>query len=348
MTVGIDKAAPGTMHSAKNQGASTETPELSIIVVSYGTRDMTIECLGSVVRQTQSTSYEVLVVDNASADGSAEAIARRFPTFHVMAQKENLGFAAANNLAAYAAKGRYLLLLNPDTVVLDRAIDRLHEFAIANSSCRIFGGRTVFADGSLNPGSCWGRITLWTLFCFAVGLTSLKRSRVFNSEGYGGWGRDTIRQVHTISGCFFLIDRQLWQELNGFDPLFFMYGEEADLCERASKLGAKPSITPAATIIHYDGASEPDQTEQRIKVLAGRVTLMRRHWSYSACVLGSFLYAMLPLSRVLVFGAMGSVARNSVYRQKATMWKDVWRHRQRWINGWNDAGVRAARDVPRS
>jgi len=90
------------------------------------------------------------------------------------------------------------------------------------------------------------------------------------------------------------------------------------------------------------------ETEQRIKVLAGRVTLMRRHWSYSACVLGSFLYAMLPLSRVLVFGVMGSVTRNSVYRQKATMWKDVWRHRQRWINGWNDAGVRAARDVPRS
>ena len=252
----------------------------------------------------------------------------------MIASAQNIGFGQGNNIVAKHARGRRLLLLNPDTVILDHAIDRLHEFAIAHPECRIWGGRTLFANGTLNPTSCWRRPTLWSVFCFAVGLTTLKRSNLFNAEGYGDWKRDTVRPVDIVTGCFLLIDRDLWRLLKGFDPAFFMYGEEADLCLRANLLGARPTILPTATIIHYDGASETDETDRRIEVLAGRVTLMRRHWSDFSYHIGRGLYHIAPLSRWLIYGAAGIMFANTKYRQKAQVWSDVWRGRRRWIDGW--------------
>ena len=212
----------------------TGAVDLTIIVVSFNTRDMTLDCLRSIERQTRDISYEVIVVDNSSIDGSAQAISDEFPLINLIASDSNLGFAKANNVAADKARGRRILLLNPDTVVIDRAIDRLFAFAEANNACRVWGGRTLFADGSLNPTSCWGRMSLWSLSCFALGLTYFApKSSIFSPEAYGGWDRDTVRHVDIVTGCFLMIDRDLWKQLGGFDPLFFMYGEEADLCRRA-------------------------------------------------------------------------------------------------------------------
>lgn len=329
------------MRDATYQAAE---PDISIIIVSYNTRIMTLECIRSVLAQTTTGLYEIIVFDNASTDGSREAIRANFPQIELIASPENLGFAAANNIAATRARGRRLLLLNPDTVILNHAIDRLQEFADANPRFGIWGGRTVFSDGRLNPGSCWGDATLWSIFCFATGLTKLKRSSaVFNPEGYGGWRRDSIRAVDIVTGCFLLIDRTLWEQLDGFDPEFFMYGEEADLCRRARKLGACPTITPAATIIHYGQSSEPDQAEQRIKVLAGRITLLRRHNSTATILAGKTLYMLLPFLRLLAYGAASLVSSRSDFREKARNWRYVWQHRQRWVNGWSSAGARSAR-----
>ncbi len=169
---------------------------------------MTLECLRSLFDQTQSHS-EVIVVDNASTDGSADAIEKEFGSVvHLVRSSENLGFAAANNRAAEMAKGTYLLLLNPDTVVLDHAVDRILSFAKDRPVNQIYGGKTVFADGSLNVASCWGAMTPWSLFCRAVGLTSLlPRSDVFDTEALGSWNRDTVREVDIVVGCFLLIKK---------------------------------------------------------------------------------------------------------------------------------------------
>jgi hypothetical protein len=142
------------------------------------------------------------------------------------------------------SRAKRLLLLNPDTLILDDAIDRLFAFAENTPILGIWRGRTVFADGSLNPKSCWRQMTIWSVFCTLVGLSFFRSSPVFYSEGYGGWPRNTVRRVDLVTGCFFLIDRDLWERLCGFDPTFFMYGEEADLCLRAATLGAKPTVTP--------------------------------------------------------------------------------------------------------
>lgn len=204
----------------------TQPIDVSILIVSFNTRELTLEALRSVRRETTDVSYEVIVVDNASGDGSAMAIAAEFPDVRLFARADNIGFARANNLAAREARGKYILLLNPDTVVLDRAIDRLHAFARRLPDARIWGGRTLFADGSLNSASCWGRMTLWNLACRATGLAAVFRTaEVFNGEAYGGWLRDTERTVDIVSGCFLMIESSFWRELDGFDPLFFMYGE---------------------------------------------------------------------------------------------------------------------------
>ena len=147
----------------RNHTDPSDDVDVTIIIISYNTREMTVECIQSILKQTSSIRYEVIVVDNASMDGSVEAIRARFSDVKLIPSLENLGFARANNLAAMHARGRRLLLLNPDTIILDHAIDRLHEFALSNPKCRIWGGRTVFADGSLNPASCWRRMTLWSL-----------------------------------------------------------------------------------------------------------------------------------------------------------------------------------------
>ena len=174
------------------------------------------------------------------------------------AASENLGFASASNLAEKHARGRRLLFLNPDTVVLSHAIDDLHRFALARPDCGIWGGRTIHPDGTLD-WSCSKRKTLYRAFCFAVGL-----SFIFNHpEEYRRWKHDTVRDVDVIFGCFLLIDRNLWKQLHGFDPAFFMYGEDEDLCLRARRLGARPTFTPAATIIHYGASSEQDESEKQ-------------------------------------------------------------------------------------
>ena len=135
--------------------------DLSIIVVSYNTREITLECLRSVFAETHGLEFELLVVDNDSSDGSAEAIRSEFPDVWLDALDTNLGFAGANNHAAKRANGNYIQLLNPDTLVLDGAIQSLFRFAESYRGRGIFGGRTLFPDRSLNPSSCWSRITLW-------------------------------------------------------------------------------------------------------------------------------------------------------------------------------------------
>jgi GT2 family glycosyltransferase len=313
-------AYPGLSGS---QSAITEPPEVSIIVVSYGTRDMTLACLDSIVRETVGLSYEVIVVDNASTDGSAEAIATRFPDFRLLAETENLGFAAANNFAARHANGKYILLLNPDTIVLDHAVERLVAFAKRRPQAGIWGGRTLFGDRSLNATSCWAKLSFWNLFCSGVGLAMVfPNSPVFNSGSYGGWNRDTEREVDVVTGCLLLIERVLWDRLGGFDKDFFMYGEDADLCLRAAALGLRPAITPDATIVHYGGATEQDSARKIKRVLAAKARLIGKFFPKGTQGAALALLSLKPAIKSVMSSA-----------NDKKMWREVWADRVLWQAG---------------
>lgn len=310
--------------------------KLSIIIISYNTKQLTLECIKSVLDQTTDTSYELIVIDNNSPDQSAEAIQQQFPHINLIASKENLGFAKANNLAAEKASGEYILLLNPDTVVLDKAIDKLVHFAAVNPHAGIWGGRTLYGDKSLNPTSCWQKMTLWNVFCRTSGLTGIfPASEFFNSESYGKWKRDTVREVDIVTGCFLLITTELWNSLKGFDPAFFMYGEEADLCLRAEKLGAKPIVTPDATIIHYGGASEAIQSDKMVRLLKGKVSLIKRHWSPMTAPLGTLLFMLWPLTRSLALKIISKFLPGKTgLKDRAQTWGEIWKRRKEWRSGY--------------
>lgn len=320
----------------QNNIPNLSTPDLSIIIISYNTKQLTIDCIKSVLDQTRKTSYELIIIDNQSPDGSAEAIRKEFPDINLIASEENLGFAKANNLAAEKANGEYILLLNPDTVILDNAIDRLMEFAAEKPDAGIWGGRTLYGDKSLNPTSCWKRMTLWNVFCRTSGLTGIfPRSEFFNSESYGKWKRDSIREVDIVTGCFLLITKELWNRLDGFDPAFFMYGEEADLCLRAAKIGATPTVTPEATIIHYGGASEAIRSDKMVKLLKGKMSLIKRHWSPALSPIGTFTFMLWPLSRSIALKVLSTVLPSQKeLSEKAQTWKEIWSRRDEWRSGY--------------
>ena len=320
----------------------TSAPPLTVIIVSYNTCEMTLACLASLRAETRAP-HELIVVDNASTDGSADAIAAAFPEAILMAETENHGFARANNIAVRRARGEYLLLLNPDTVVLDGAVDRLLEFAQAKPEAKIWGGRTLYGDGSLNPTSCWRRMTLWNLFCRTVGLTGLfPRSEVFNGEAYGGWPRDSVRAVDIVTGCLLMIRRDFWDALDGFDPAFFMYAEEVDLCLRARALGADPHITPTATIIHYVGASSTTRTGKMVRMLAGKIMLINRHFPPWQRPLARTLFRIWPLSRMVAASGLALVSDRFAGERDA--WAEIWRRRGEWSGGY--AAVPPAQDDP--
>jgi GT2 family glycosyltransferase len=300
--------------------------DVSILIVNYKTEKLTLECLQSVYAETRKASFEIRLVDNASGDGSADAIAKAYPDVILTRSPANIGFGPGNNLAGQGARGRYVLLLNSDTVVLDGAIDTLIAFADANPKALIWGGRTLFEDRSLNKASCWRYMTLWSLFCHATGLTSMFRaSDVFNREAYADWNRDSVRPVEFVSGCYLLMTRDLWEKLDGFDDRFFMYAEEADLCWRAKTHGSAPMLTPDSTIIHYGGKSDTVREDKVVKLFTGRMTFAVKHWSSRRASMARQLMVMHCVIRA---GA------EKLKRKDVRPWHGVLSRRAEWQMGY--------------
>lgn len=310
------------------------TPSLTVIIVSYNTRDLTLAALRTLYGTTQATAFHTVVLDNASQDGSADAVAEAFPQVELIRSAENLGFARANNVVAAAARSEWLLLLNPDTECHAGAVDNLMAFARANPQAGIYGGRTVFPDGRLNIASCWNRITPWSVFCLATGLTAaFPRSAVFDTEAMGGWQRDTVREVDIVVGCFLLIRRDLWERLGGFDLRYFMYGEEADLCLRARRLGFRPMITPDAQIMHLVGAASASKAGKRVLVTKARMTLIRDHWPRGLVPLGVAMMWLWGAVRVSAAWLLARLRRPRD-QERLAYWREVWAQRADWLAGY--------------
>jgi GT2 family glycosyltransferase len=313
-------------------------PVVSILVVTYKCLDEARECFAALYERVRHVSFEVVAVDNASADGTVEALRAEFPQVRLLALPENVGFARAVNRAAQEAQGEFLLLLNPDAVVHEDAVERLVEFARANPGYGLYAGRNLNPDGTVFVNVARGRPTLWSLFCFATMLsTGLSRSRLFDPESLGGWERDTVRQVDTVIGSFLLVPRAFWEEQGGFDPRFFMYGEDVDLSLRAAKAGRPAVLVPEAAVTHEVGASSENRPDRMALVLTGKVTVLRKHWPPWKRRIG---VAMLWFG-VGVRALLALATRRSV-DEAGAMWPGVWRARRRWLTGYPDPGKSSA------
>lgn len=306
----------------------TKRPDLTVIIVSYNTKELTLDCLRSLYDESPDLDLQVILVDNNSSDGSAEAIADQYPQVELIARQDNLGFAGGNNLAAERARSEWLLLLNPDTVVLRQGVQKMLTFAkerVSEGGEYVVGGRTYYGDGSLNPTSCWGRSTLWSLFCMGTGLSSIfRRSLVFDPESLGKWPRDTVREVDIITGCLLMLRTEFWNQLGGFDLDFFMYGEDADLSVRARAAGARCIVCPDAEIIHYAGQSEKVRADKMVRLFTAKVQLFKKH--------GTPLFAWFAI-RMLDFWAftrMSALALLPSKNESFASWRKVWSERKKW------------------
>jgi len=298
---------------------------ISIIIVSYNTEALTLQAVSSVINETKNYQFELIIFDNDSNDGTFEGLSAKYgnqDNIKIIQSKTNYGFAKGNNIAINSyAKGEYILLLNPDTIVLNSAIDKLMDFAIRNPKAGVWGGKTFFPDMRVNPTYCWNRQSFWSLLCQVWGLNSIfRRSSIFNPEAIGYWNTEKEIHVDIVSGCFLLIKNKTWKTLKGFDELFFMYGEEADLCLRAKKIGFTPMITTDASIIHYGGASEKNKSEKLIKLINAKALLIEKHFKNKTTKkIALVLLKLWPLTRSLAhyfFLKLG-------YKNKYHEWRKV-------------------------
>lgn len=314
------------------------TPLVSVIVVSYQTRELILTALSSLATACPGEPYEVIVVDNNSADGSADAVAAAFPEARVIRLARNVGFGRAVNVGAAQARGDWLMLLNPDTEPVGNVIGELLAFTREHPRHGIYAGRTLGADGTDDGHSVFGPPSLWSLTCFATGLSKLfPRSRLFNREALPWLDRSTLVRVPAASGCLLLVRRSLFAQLGGFTPDYFMYSEDLDLCLRATAIGADPVLVPTARVVHVGGAASTS-AGKRVMLLRGQVTFQRLRWSRSRARLGRMLLRLGIATRAAAARLTG----------RAGYWREVWRQRRVWLAGWPPAAELAPVEITES
>jgi GT2 family glycosyltransferase len=225
--------------------------DVSVIIVNYNTRQLTCDCIASVMEKTTGLTYEIIVVDNASSDGSVDFIKSRYSSVKMIASVQNEGFGKANNKGAERAAGRFLFLLNSDTVLINNAVKILmdameqHNNEVAGCCANLYTieHKPNYSYSQYFPG-------LFRLLLYKSHLSAFIKNDTFNTTGDN-------KYVQVIIGAHLFIRKAVFEEMHGFDPAFFMYLEDSDLCLRIKKSGYKLLSVPAARIIHYQGKSSP-------------------------------------------------------------------------------------------
>lgn len=248
--------------------------DVSIIVVSYNAKEHLERCLAAVA----GGPHEVIVVDNASTDGSPELVRERFPSVRLVESGENRGFGAGNNAGMRVASGRYFLLLNSDAWPVGDAIDALVRFADANPEAGVAGPKIVGTDGRLQA-SVRGFPTLWRLATEYFFLRKLApRSRALNAFYGAGFDYGSVRDADFLMGAVLLLRREAVDEVGGFDESFFMFSEETDLCFRMHRAGWRVEFFPGAEFVHVGGAStKPEWGRMFREQLRGHLRFLAKH-----------------------------------------------------------------------
>jgi len=230
--------------------------DLSIVIVNYNVKEFLTQCLDSIFRSQTKYSYEVIVVDNASKQPAQEAILERFPQTIWVANSKNVGFGKANNQGFDLAKGRYTLILNPDTVLAEDTIEKCLDHMIAHPEIGGLGIKGLDGSGQFLPESKRALPTPLVALWKISGMSALfPRSKVFARYHLGHLSPEENHEVDILVGCFMLVPTELLRKVGGFDPRYFMYGEDIDLSYELLKTGKKNKYFADSSIIHHKGES---------------------------------------------------------------------------------------------
>jgi len=240
--------------------------EISVIIVNYNVRDFLSQCLHSVKKAAKGIPSEIIVVDNASDDGSAEMVRKKYPDVKLILNNENLGFAKANNIALKEAKGQFLLLLNPDTILQEDTIRVMLGFMKTRREVGLAGCKIINPDGSFDYACRRSFPTPWIAFTKITGLSKLfPKTELFGKYNLTYLSTEETYPVDAVSGSFMMVRREVLKEVGGLDERFFMYGEDLDWCYRIKKAGWQIYYVHSTQIIHYRGQSTKRSNIDEIK-----------------------------------------------------------------------------------
>jgi O-antigen biosynthesis protein len=260
-----------------------EMIDLSIIIVNYNVKEFILNLIDSISKATKNISAEIFIVDNASDDGSVELIGEKFPEVNLIKNERNVGFGVANNQALELAAGKYLLLINPDTIVREDTFDKMIDFFEVTFSAGIAGCKVLNPDGTLQLACRRSFPGPWTSFTKVMGFSKIfPKSRLFASYNLTYQDENQTYEVDAVSGAFMMMRKEVYDKVGGFDPQFFMYGEDLDLCYRTQKAGYKVFYFHETEIIHYKGESTKRSNLDETTVFYNAMHLfVRKHFSAS-------------------------------------------------------------------
>lgn len=283
--------------------------DISIIIVNYNVRDFLEHALVSIEKALQGRlrdgrliTGEIFVVDNASDDGSIELVRKKFPHVQLIVNEENLGFARANNIALAKARGRYILLINPDTVVQEDTLTTMIDFFEERPNVGAAGCKILNPDGSLQLACRRSFPSPWVSFAKTMGLSSLfPKSKLFGRYNLTYLDPDEIHEVDALSGSFMMVRREVYEQVGGLDENFFMYGEDLDWCYRIQKAGWKIFYVPLTQIIHYKGESAKRSDFDDVKTFYQAMHLFVEKHLSGSLLLEALLRVGIVLRRTLAF-----------------------------------------------
>jgi GT2 family glycosyltransferase len=275
--------------------------DLSILIVSWNAKHYLEECLSSLTAACRDLLTEVIVVDNASVDGSPQLVRDKFPNLRLIQSKTNVGFARANNIGISQCSGKYIALINSDVRVLNNCLNSLVRYLNEHRDVGIVGPRVLNRDMTLQS-SCRQFPSVWNNFCETVGLARLFRnSEMFSGEHMLYFAHDCEREVDVLVGCFWVIRREALFEVGWLDDGFTISAEDLDWCKRCWDSGWKVVFFPRAEAIHYRGGSSANDPA-RFAVEQQRAVL--RYWSkhkrWTSCIAIRILLLSKHSARVTI------------------------------------------------
>ncbi len=263
--------------------------ELSVIIVNYNVKHFLEQCLHSVIKASKNLNVELFVVDNNSADGSVQLIRNKFPQVELIENKINLGFSKANNQAILKSVGKYVLLLNPDTVVEEDTFHKIIAFMDEHPDAGGLGVKMIDGKGGFLPESKRGLPTPWVAFYKMFGLAKVfPRSKKFGKYHLSYLAENETHEVDVLAGAFMLLRKSVLDETGLLDESFFMYGEDIDLSYRIQLAGYKNYYFPETTIIHYKGESTKKGSLNYVKVFYNAMIIFA-HKHFSVGKAGAFV-----------------------------------------------------------
>jgi GT2 family glycosyltransferase len=270
--------------------------DLTIIIVNYNVKEFLQNLIHSIEKASININKEIIIVDNASDDGSTEFVRERFPQIKLIANDKNYGFGKANNIGLNEARGEYILLINPDTLVAEDTLEKMLEFFKANPEAGLAGCKILNPDGTLQLACRRSFPGPWTSFTKVTGLSSIfPKSKIFARYNLTYLNENQSYEVDAISGSFMMMRRKVFENVGGFDEQFFMYGEDLDLCYRIQKAGYKVFYVHTAKIIHYKGESTKRSSLDETKVFYNAMHLfVKKHLS------SSFLVEIILRSAIVI------------------------------------------------